>query len=297
MRHVIVAVICVCAFLGQCLAQERAALVGRKPRPGFSYNQDLQVYSNDELFDLIKRLAKSHRFNEAIAVGQSALQREDCQKRADLWYEMARAGEGCDHKKEGNGQEVRDMYDQVLVEDPNHPQADYVALRLGELCDHILLPGTQRNSDKAITLFKRVIDKAKMNKARKLEEGIIEEKETIDIAVLRCYVHLGNIYSEKKDFAKAGECYEAIYVSEPNDVVSARYSGVTQQARSLREVATHLMIGNCFRPEVQESMDLLSELIAKYPDDVLLYNQAEKQKKRYLEQISRSLESLVNAQE
>ena len=84
-------------------------------------------------------------------------------------FEMARAGERVDRKTERNGQQVRDMYEQVLLEDPNHPKADLASLRLGELYDHIILRDSVRDPNKAIPHFKRVIDKAKKKRERQRE--------------------------------------------------------------------------------------------------------------------------------
>ena len=204
-------------------------------------------------------------------------------------FEMARAGERVDRKTERNGQQVRDMYEQVLLEDPNHPKADLASLRLGELYDHIILRDSVRDPNKAIPHFKRVIDKAKKKRERQREGEELPETEVIELVVLRCYIHLGNIYAERRQYDKARKCYETIYTCQPS-------KGEESRTQELQTVARDLMIGDCIRPDVEESMALLDQMVAKYAGDSALRDRVEWQRARYLEQVSRSLEQLSSTE-
>ncbi len=291
-----VAVIFVIALCGFCIAQEGPTPQEEIPQPGLKYNPDLTTYSSGELYSLAKKLATVRQFEDAIWVGTEVLAREDFTKRADMFHTMAKVYEGMPANKL-LGQKARDMYSQVLSEDPNYPQACQVALRLGELYDHILLKGTQRNSDTAIGYFKMAIDKDLMSK-----------EDTIDIAILRCNVHLGNIYRRQNQYDKAIACFEAIYKSDPNDVVEERQAneGILKMAEKLapsrgngkqaclelQEVATRLMISACFSPNNEESMTRYNNLMARFPEDIKLHEEGEEARARYVERRARALEAM-----
>ena len=233
--------------------------------------------SDEDLLDMMEGCKLMGLSAECVCVGEVLLERNlASDQRLETLLALAKAYESIDEK--WAGPQTRRSYQQILDEYPDAACADRVALRLGELYDHILRPGTTANSQKAQVYFKQIIDAYEKN---------VREDQKTDMVVLRAYIHLGNIYARRRNYDSANTCYAAIYHCDPDSVIDGDRESfrVLRAVKTLQEVAGKRLVHNCIRPDSQDSLAAFEQLEIDYADDLELLEYTFTVKQDYLERL------------
>ncbi len=223
-------------------------------------------YNTDDLVEVVALLSKSYRKVEAVEACEEALSRNLTPTQdAFVRYKMAQ----CYEYLPNSGPLAKEKYGEVLELHPYYERNIEVALRLGQLNDSTILPGTERNPARAVECYKHVVD-----------HYSDPNNETVFIEVMQAHMHLGDIYAQLRDYNNSNKHYEAIYNCDPNTVEQLTYNNFDSPENldnhkswlkswiALLKTATkkHL-VGNCIRSDPDESVVELGKTIEKYADN------------------------------
>jgi hypothetical protein len=147
-----------------------------------------------------------------------------------------------------------------------------IALRLGELYDHVILPGTEPNLPLAREYYTQVVE----------TYGRASGQSTW-LPMLRAHMHLGNLHARQRKYAKSNDHYEAIYACDPESLAPLPYRELSGQetaetakemlqkeAASLKDVVRRHLVGNCVRPDLARSFAELDAIVRKYAEDQVI---------------------------
>ncbi len=248
-------------------------------RPDINIDPEvLDQQSNWQLLELMELYRQQSLPAQTLSVGELLLERsltED--QRLDTLNSLAGAYEAID--EDWAGPEARRCYQQILAEFPDANCADKIALRLGELYDHIIRPGTEPDTAKAESFFKRITESYQRDK---------RPDKTTDLVVLRAYMHLGNLYARQGRYGPSDICYQTIYDCDPNGITAENreYQEALKEFRALRLVVSSHLLSNCIRPKPEDTLAQFARLEQLYADDVELMESLYVRKQNYLDRIN-----------
>lgn len=227
---------------------------------------DYSDYQAEEMVELTEKLMQHHRHSEAVDAGFEALGR-GLTANQDAWvrYKMAQSYEFVND----GGTLSRKKYGEVLALHPGYERNIEIALRLGELHDHIILPGTEPNYVLAMEYYKYVVDNYDD-----------PNKNTVALEAMQARMYLGDLYSHLRQHEKSNECYERVYQCAPEQAVPLAYKTFDSPAdlqshkvwlsgriAELRNVVKPKLVRNCFRSYFDTTVVELENLIEKYASD------------------------------
>ncbi|MCK5640603.1 MAG: hypothetical protein KAJ19_07395 [Gammaproteobacteria bacterium] len=227
---------------------------------------DLSSYSTEDAVLMVGLLRKYHRLDEVVQVGYDALRRNLTPTQdAAVRHDMAYAYEFVP----GGGPLAREKYGEVLEMHPTYQRNGEVALRLGQLNDSTILPGTEQNYARAIECYEYVVKNCSDT------EG---EKAYVD--VLQARMHVGDIYSLQREYRKSDRHYKAIYDCDPNSLTAPAYkvfdrandavdyiAWAKNRLEILKGAVRHHLVSNCIRSGPDQTIAKLESLREKYADD------------------------------
>lgn len=227
---------------------------------------DFSNYDTEDLVTLMVKIRKSHRLEEAEQVGREALARGlTAEQDALVRHEMAYV---CEFLP-GGGPLARERHEEILELHPNYKRIAEVALRLGQLYDSTILPGTERNYARAIECYRYVVEKC-----------VDPNDPAVYVDVMQAHMHLGDLYAQQRDYRPAKRHYEAIYNCDPNMVAAPpwktfeRPEDVADHKRwargriaGLKGVIPHHLVSTCIKPRIKQTEDCMQKLLEKYADD------------------------------
>ncbi len=276
----------------QASERQRAAqirLEGKTPIIWSDCN-DVQIVA------LVDNLAAHHQYVQAITGAEIALA-HGLKGDQDAFLRLRMAQ--CYEALENGGPLARQRYAEVVALHPDYPRNVEICLRLGELYDHIILPGTEPN----LTVAKKYY-------ARAAESHGQSSSKAIWLPVLQAHIHLGNLYARTGEYTKSNEYYEFIYACDPNLVTPLPYDAFESQEEAdaaeltLRGKAAHLkdvvrkhLVSNCIRPDLATSLKELDALAEKHRTDPAIVQDSTTQRKRLIDrttEINKALENSVN---
>jgi ankyrin repeat protein/beta-lactamase regulating signal transducer with metallopeptidase domain len=155
-------------------------------------------YSAEDLVRLIGQLSArgGPSLSATIEAGLEALARDlTPEQNAFVRHKMAQAYEGL-----GNGTLAREKYEEVLELHPGYEGNAEIALRLGQLNDSTIMPGTKPNAQRALECYRYVV-----------EHYSDPNNQKVYIQVIQSHMHLGDLYAHLNDYARSNAHYEAIY--------------------------------------------------------------------------------------
>ncbi|MHC4397397.1 MAG: hypothetical protein ACYS1A_17290 [Planctomycetota bacterium] len=231
-------------------------------------------YSTEDLVQLVTLLYQFHRHSEAVEAGTEALRRDLTQDQdAFVRLKMANSYEFVPKA----GALAKEKYREILERHPSYEQNIAVAMRLGQLNDHIILRNTERNVPLALEYFNYVIDNYDD-----------PNTDTFNLEVMQTHIHLGNIYSLQGDYDKSNIHYDRIYNCDPNQAMPLPYRTFESQKDSqshknrlkgrtlmLKDQVKHNLVNNCIRSKPEVTISELGKLKDKYASDSLIVELAD----------------------
>jgi tetratricopeptide (TPR) repeat protein len=252
-----------------------------KDRPAINWND----YNDVRIVALVDDLAAHHWYPEAIAGAQIALARHlPADQDAAVRYRMAQ----CCEAVPDAGPLARQTYAEVLALYPDYPPNVEIALRLGELYDHIILPGTEPNLVLAQKYYTQVVESYGRAAGAALW-----------LPVLRAQIHLGNLHARLREYDKSNRHYEFLYACDARRLVPLPYQAfrfpgerekylpyLQNEAARLKEVVRGHLVSNCARPNLRASLEELDALTKKHPEDLALVEQAGKLRRKLIDHLA-----------